>query len=161
MSRKAKGWGRAAFNYRSHYRMFQRGSPGGGENWLHLIVLRELMPRALIAPAQLLVETCTPPCSTSPQTPWENSVISMSMFHVDVKELATISTTVTKSCLKIKIKFFQSQIKRLFYLFYTYINIHIIYILCIWFLSLSDLNPSLLAQNFNQDIKQKGIQSST
>lgn len=45
-----------------------------------------------------------PPCSKSPWKPWETALISMSMLHVDVKELAAISVRVTKSCTKIKIK---------------------------------------------------------
>lgn len=46
---------------------------------------------------------------------------------------SVIFTRVTKSCLKTKIKLFQSQVTELFSLFYTYINTYSIYTIFICF----------------------------
>lgn len=84
------------FSLTSHYRMFQRRSPGGGENWLQILVLR--------------VNAKGPKC---PSTVTDANT-SLSLLHkpmdtlrkffrkhnhalCDVKEQATIFTRVTKS----------------------------------------------------------------
>lgn len=109
MSRKAKGWGRSvfpalrtAFNYKSHDRMFQQRSPGGGENWLQLRVnAKGPKGPSTVTGGNTSSSLLCKPTDTQGK-------ISTSMLYVDVKEQATVFTRVTKSCLKIKIKFFQS-----------------------------------------------------
>lgn len=84
------------FSLTSHYRMFQQRSPGGGENWLQLLVHR-VNAKGPKCPSTVTGGNTSLSLLRKPMDTLENSFISTSMLCVDVKEQAIIFTRVTKS----------------------------------------------------------------